>query len=166
MSQRREVSAVLTLSSSVGTLTDVSVKTSFSETRTKAAKIIKRSNKFRNRNELRKVQQCCQRKVAETFKWYKTGAHTWWMEINRGNRRYVKSDTGRNPELQRNKWAWNELNTVLPVCAAVHDISCSSAKWRKPVRFLKAKRNETELCRGLSWLNTVAPVQNCAKALF
>jgi hypothetical protein len=68
MSQLREVSALLTLCSSVGTLTDVSVNTSFSDTKSKAAKIIKRSNKFRNRNELRKVQQCCQRKVAEAFK--------------------------------------------------------------------------------------------------
>jgi len=63
MWQRRKVSAMLTLCSSIGTLTDVRVNTSFSDTKSKAAKIIKRSNKFRNRNELRKVQQCCQHKV-------------------------------------------------------------------------------------------------------
>jgi hypothetical protein len=57
MSQRREVSAMLTLRSSFGTLADVSVNTSFSDTKSKAAKIIKRSNKFRNRNALRKVQR-------------------------------------------------------------------------------------------------------------
>jgi len=68
MSQRREVSATLTLCSSVETLTDVSVNMSFSDTRSKAAKIIKRSNKFRNRNELRKEQQCCQHTVVEAFK--------------------------------------------------------------------------------------------------
>jgi len=34
------------------------------------------------------------------------------------------------------------------------------------VRFLKAQRYETELCRGLSWLNTVAPAQNYTNALF
>ena len=86
-SQRREVSATLTLCSSVGTLTDVSVNTSFSDTKSKAAKIIKRSNKFRNRNELRKEQQCCQRKVVEAFKWYKRGIDTWWKEINRDNKK-------------------------------------------------------------------------------
>jgi len=68
MSQRRKVSDTLTLCSSVGTLTDVSVNTSFSDTKSKAAKIIKRCNKFRNRNALRKEQQCCQHAVLEAFK--------------------------------------------------------------------------------------------------
>ena len=68
-------------------LTDVSVNTSFSDTQSKAAKIIKRSNEFRNRNQLRKIQQCCQRRVVEAFKWYGRGTYTWLKEINRDNKK-------------------------------------------------------------------------------
>jgi hypothetical protein len=85
-SQRREMSAMLTIYSPVRTLTDVSVNTSFSDTRSKAAKIIKRSNEFRNRNRLRKVQQCCQHKVVEACQWYERERDTWLKEIGRGNK--------------------------------------------------------------------------------
>lgn len=72
----RKMSALLTFCISAQTLWDVSVL-SVSDTKSKAAKTTKRGNEVGNRSKLRKIRQCCQRKMAEVFKWYNSERHTW-----------------------------------------------------------------------------------------